>query len=98
MMDRLGNNGKPNQLFCSPFFLLNLKLQKYRYSLPKEQTFSQCADCIFKSTKKLNHDILGWLNKSKTAGHCIFPLTNLHSGESVYYVPKSNLSNILILL
>jgi hypothetical protein len=38
---------------------------------------------------------LDLLNKSKTAGHCGFPLTNLHSGGSVYCVPKSNPANIL---
>ena len=42
----------------------------------------------FQTHPKLNHDILGFLNKSKTAGHCGFPLTNLHSGESVYCLPK----------
>jgi len=42
--------------------------------------------------------MLGFLNKSKTPGHCIFPLANPHSGESVYYVPESNPLNHLILL
>jgi hypothetical protein len=35
--------------------------------------------------------MLGFLNKSKTPGHCIFPLANPHSGESLHSVPKSNL-------
>ena len=34
--------------------------------------------------------MLGFLNKSKTPGHCIFPLANPHSGESLHCVPKSN--------
>jgi hypothetical protein len=34
--------------------------------------------------------MLGFLNKSKTPGHCIFPLANPHSGESLHSVPKSN--------
>ena len=35
--------------------------------------------------------MLGSLDKSKTPGHCGFPLTNLHFAESVDVVPKSNL-------
>ncbi len=58
-----------------------------------EPANSPCVGYAFKPTKKLNHDILGFLNKSKTTGHCGFPLTNLHSGECVYYVPKSNPAN-----
>jgi hypothetical protein len=42
--------------------------------------------------------MLGSLDKSKTPGHCMFPLTNLHSGESVDFVPESNSSNQVILL
>ena len=38
--------------------------------------FSKCMDCAFKSTKKLNHDILDSLNKPKTHGYCRFPLAN----------------------
>jgi hypothetical protein len=30
----------------------------------------------------MNHDILGFLNKSKLTGHCGFVLANLHSVES----------------
>jgi hypothetical protein len=35
----------------------------------------------------LNHDILGFLNQSKTPGHCGFPLANLQSAESLHFVP-----------
>jgi hypothetical protein len=35
------------------------------------------VDCTLKYTKKLNHYTLGSMNKSKTTGHCGFPLTNL---------------------
>ena len=52
----------------------------------------------FQIHKIFNHDILGLLDKSKIPGHCGFPLANPHSGESVDFVPKSNPSNILILL
>ena len=55
-------------------------------------------DFAFKPTKKLNHDILGSLNKSKTPSHCRFPLSNLHKGQSLHIVPISNLVNKLILL
>ena len=37
-------------------------------------------------------------NKSKTPGHCGFPLANPHSGESLHFVPISNPDNTLILL
>ena len=46
---------------------------------------SQCFDCPFKSAIKLDHDILGFLNKSKTPGHCGFPLANPHKGQSLHY-------------
>jgi len=59
------------------------------------QFLSRCLDFTFKSTRKLDRDNLDLLDKPKTAGHCDFPLTNLHSGESVYYVPESNISNQL---
>jgi hypothetical protein len=39
----------------------------------------------------LNHDILDWLNKPKIPGHCGFPLTNPHSGESLHFVPDENI-------
>ena len=48
---------------------------------------SVCVLCI-QIHPKLIHDILGLLIKPKTPGHCEFPLTNLHSGESVCYVPE----------
>ena len=35
----------------------------------------------------MNHDILGFLNKSKTPDRCGFPLANLQSAESIYCVP-----------
>ena len=34
-------------------------------------------------------------NKPKTHGHCGFPLTNLHSGESMCYVPGDNIGKNL---
>jgi hypothetical protein len=36
----------------------------------------------FQTHPKMNHDILGLLDKSKTPGRCGFPLANPHSGES----------------
>ena len=59
---------------------------------------SLCMDYAFKSTKKLNCDSLGLLDKPKIPGHCGFPLANPYSGESVYCVPISNPDNTLILL
>ena len=50
---------------------------------------SHCMECSFKSNRKLNHDILNSLTKSKLPGHCRFPLTNPHSVESVDFVPPS---------
>jgi hypothetical protein len=38
------------------------------------------VDCFFKSTKELNHDILGSLDKSKTSGHGRFHRANPHKG------------------
>jgi hypothetical protein len=35
--------------------------------------------------------MLGSLDKSKTPGHCMFPLTNPHSAESLYFVPDENI-------
>jgi hypothetical protein len=58
---------------------------------------SQCMDCAFKSTKKLNRDILDSLNKSTIPCGCRFPLTNPHSVESLHFVPESNLLNWLML-
>ena len=46
----------------------------------------------------MNCDISDWSNKSKTAGYFGFVLANLHSAESVDFVPKSNPVDILILL
>ncbi len=44
----------------------------------------------FQIHQKLNHDILGWLNKPKIPGYGGFPLANLHSVESLYFVlPQS---------
>ena len=44
----------------------------------------------FKTTKKSDNVILDWLNKSKTTGHCGFPLANLHFELSVGFVPELN--------
>ena len=63
------------------------------------QPFWSCVvGCTFKSTKKLNHDILDSLDKPIVPRHCMFPLANLHSTESLYCVPESNPLNQLILL
>jgi hypothetical protein len=40
--------------------------------------------------------MLGSLDKSKTPGHCVFPLANPHSDQSRDFVPKSNPLNLLI--
>ena len=45
--------------------------------------------------KKLERDISGSLKKSKIPSHCRFPLANLHSGESVDYVPYENIAQDL---
>jgi hypothetical protein len=37
---------------------------------------SLCVDCTFRSTKKLDQDILDLLNKYKISGLCGFPLAN----------------------
>jgi len=38
---------------------------------------------IKESTKKLNHDILGSLDKPIVPDHCGFPLANPHSGQGL---------------
>ena len=48
---------------------------------------SRCVDYFFKSTKKMDRDNLDLLDKSKIPGHCGFPLANLHSAESLHFVP-----------
>jgi hypothetical protein len=48
---------------------------------------SQRADCTFKSTKKLDLDISGFLNKFKTSGNCGFPLANPQFDQSRDFVP-----------
>ena len=58
-------------------------------------SFRYWIDCNFNSSKKLNHDILDSVDKPIVLGHCMFPRTNPHAGESVYCVPASNLSNPL---
>ena len=85
-MDRLGNNGSRINNFAAIFF---------ESKTVKEQTFSLCVDCTFKSTKKVDCDIEGLLDKPKIPRNCIFPLANPHSGESVDFVPKSNPENKL---
>ena len=50
-------------------------------------SFRYWIDCNFKSTKKLNHDILDSVDKSKNFSNCMFPLANLQSAESLYCVP-----------
>jgi hypothetical protein len=49
-------------------------------------------------SKKLSRDILGLMDKSIILSHCEFSLTNLHSVESLHFVPTSNLLNFLISL
>jgi len=61
--------------------------------------FSIDLECTFKSTKKLNRDIIGLLNKpSKFPGNCIFHLSNPPRGPILDCMPKSNLYNTLIIL
>jgi hypothetical protein len=69
-----------------PFFNLKnfVKNRIGRYS-------SQYVDCFFQSAKKLNHEILGWLDKSKIPGHCGFPLANPQYGSSLDFVPDDNI-------
>ena len=57
-----------------PFFYLNNLLQR--------------VDWTFKSTKKLDLDVSGSLNQSKTTGHCGFPMTNLQSVSIVDYLHR----------
>jgi hypothetical protein len=54
------------------------------------------ADCAFKSTKKVNHDILGSLDKPTNPWNCGFPLANPHSGESLHSVPYGVSRSILL--
>lgn len=69
------------------FFILILKQQKYRFSLPERQIFSPVIDCTLKYTKKFDRYILGFLDKSKMPGRCGFPLANLYQGASLHIVP-----------
>ena len=49
------------------------------------------CELLFQIHQKLNHDNLAWLNKSKIAGHCMLPLANPQSAESVGFVPDAKL-------
>jgi hypothetical protein len=51
----------------------------FEFKTVKEQTLSLCVDCTFKSTKKLNYDILGSLNKPTipAIAHFPYPIHNL---------------------
>ena len=60
-------------------------------------SFRGVLECAFKSNIKLIRDNLGWLNKFTIPGTCGFPLANLHSVESLDFVPLSILLNQLIL-
>ena len=48
-------------------------------------SFLYWIDCNFKSTKKLNHDILDSVDKPKNLSNCMFPLANLQSAESFIF-------------
>jgi hypothetical protein len=39
----------------------------------------------------MNPDISGLLDKSKTLGHCGFPLANPNSAASLYFVPNDKI-------
>ena len=45
------------------------------------------ADCTFKSTKNLNHDILDLLDKPTIPGNCMFHQSNPHTEVILDYVP-----------
>jgi hypothetical protein len=45
------------------------------------------VDCSFKSTKKLDNDILDSLNKPEIPSHCGFALANLQRGPMTHIVP-----------
>jgi hypothetical protein len=47
------------------------------------------VDCTIKSTKKLDLDISGSLNKSKIPGYCGFPLGNPQKWQMMDFVPES---------
>ena len=70
----------------SPFFNL-----KNFVNIRTGPFYSQIVDCSFKSTKKLNNNILGWLNKSKTLGPYGFPLVYPHIGAILYCVPDGEI-------
>ncbi len=59
----------------SPFFNL-----KNFVNIRTGPFYSQSVDCSFKSTKKLNHDILDSLNKPIIPGNWALPLTNPQKG------------------
>jgi hypothetical protein len=42
----------------------------------------------FQIHKKLNHDILGWLNKYKALRHCGFPLANPQFDQSIDFLSQ----------
>jgi hypothetical protein len=54
----------------------------------------QKASCNFKSTRKINHDILGLRDKPTILESCRFPLTNPHKGPIVDFVPMKTLVKI----
>jgi len=63
-------------------FLLSELVDSFR-------TVSQYVDYAIKSIKKLDWDILDLLDKSKTLGHCGFPLANPQKMPMIYFVPES---------
>ena len=80
------------EFIFNPFFYLK-NFVKNRIG----RCLSQCVDCTFKSTKKLNCDISVFMNKPKTPSYCRFPLANPHTAPVLYFVTKSNPANTLIL-
>ncbi len=92
MRSRIKAFRKPKIVSFYPF--LNLK---NFVTIRTGRCLSKCVDGAFKSTKELDLDILGLMDKCITPVHCRFLLSNPHKGPSLYYVPKSNHGNNLIL-
>jgi hypothetical protein len=79
-------------LYSTVFYIKNFVKNRIRRSLLR------CVDCAFKSSEKLNHDILDSLNQSKINGHYKFPPANPQIAAMLDFVPTSNPTNKLILL
>ena len=80
-------------LVCSSFSII-FSLKNF-INIRTWRCLSQYVNYAFKSTKKLNHDILGSLNKFKLPGYCIFPLSNPHYAPGLDCVPDDNMGKNL---